>query len=265
MGVLGLKQMREATGMTLEEMSRVTRIGKGHLEALEAEDYSELPAPVFVKGFLRAYCDALQQPSDEVLARYRDIVATQPPVVKTAGKFEPVGAGRRSPLVPAVVLLVLLAASLAVVQFAVRQGPPALPSATGPEPGRGAAGVQPSSQPLPGVRPAPPSLASPELVAEPTAPAAAAQTTVSPQRLIARTSELTWVRVQADRGDAVQELLPAGATREWTAERQFVLTIGNAGGIELELNGRRIAPLGARGTVVRDLILPRQTGERPGS
>ena len=35
-------------------------------------------------------------------------------------------------------------------------------------------------------------------------------------------------------------------SREWTAERRFVLTVGNAGGIEIDLNGRRCRPSGAK-------------------
>jgi hypothetical protein len=77
-----------------------------------------------------------------------------------------------------------------------------------------------------------------------------------------RAVELTWVRLQLDDGPAVEELLQAGAVREWTASRRFVLTVGNAGGIELELNGQRLAPLGNRGAVVRELMLPAEAAPR---
>ena len=36
----------------------------------------------------------------------------------------------------------------------------------------------------------------------------------------------------------------------------FVLTIGNAGGISLELNGRPVPRLGASGAVISRLVLP---------
>ncbi|MEK8035258.1 MAG: DUF4115 domain-containing protein, partial [candidate division NC10 bacterium] len=74
----------------------------------------------------------------------------------------------------------------------------------------------------------------------------------------------TWIKVQMDGGGSVQELLPAGATREWSAEKRFVLTVGNAGGLQLELNGRTLPPLGERGAVIRELVLP-QGGAAGGS
>jgi hypothetical protein len=36
----------------------------------------------------------------------------------------------------------------------------------------------------------------------------------------------------------------------------FVLTIGNAGGVSLELNGRPVPRLGASGAVISRLVLP---------
>ena len=49
--------------------------------------------------------------------------------------------------------------------------------------------------------------------------------------------------------------------REWTSDRRFVLTIGNAGGIEVVLNGRPLPPLGARGAVIHRLSLPELPGQ----
>ena len=37
---------------------------------------------------------------------------------------------------------------------------------------------------------------------------------------------------------------------------QFILTVGNAGGVALELNGRVLPPLGASGEVIERLVLP---------
>jgi len=77
-----------------------------------------------------------------------------------------------------------------------------------------------------------------------------------------RAVEPTWIRVQVDEGQVAEELLQAGAVREWTAERRFVLTVGNAGGLELDLNGKRMPSLGAKGAVIQRLVLPQ---EAPGS
>jgi cytoskeleton protein RodZ len=78
----------------------------------------------------------------------------------------------------------------------------------------------------------------------------------SPYRLIARTSEATWIRVRTDDGRSTEENVPAGEVREWVSDRPFVVTIGNAGGVSLELNGHTLPTLGARGTVIPRLVLP---------
>jgi len=64
------------------------------------------------------------------------------------------------------------------------------------------------------------------------------------------------MRVRTEDGRTSEENIPAGETREWVSNRPFVLTIGNAGGIALELNGRRVPPLGPRGAVIERLVLP---------
>jgi cytoskeleton protein RodZ len=77
-----------------------------------------------------------------------------------------------------------------------------------------------------------------------------------PYRLVARVSEATWVRVRMDEGRLTEETIPAGEVREWVSNTPFVLTVGNAGGIALELNGRPLPPLGARGAVISRLVIP---------
>lgn len=49
--------MRKERRISLREISRDTRIQIKYLEALEKGDYSKLPPPVYVKGFLRSYAD----------------------------------------------------------------------------------------------------------------------------------------------------------------------------------------------------------------
>jgi hypothetical protein len=73
---------------------------------------------------------------------------------------------------------------------------------------------------------------------------------------VIRAVEPTWIRVQPDDGRATEETLPPGASREWSAERRFLVTIGNAGGIEITLNGTALPPLGPKGAVIYRLELP---------
>src|SRR3989442_1515603 len=65
-----LRNLRGQQGVSLEELARATRVLYRHLEALEADDLAALPAPVFTKGFIRAYCQVLGVAPDEALALY---------------------------------------------------------------------------------------------------------------------------------------------------------------------------------------------------
>jgi hypothetical protein len=78
----------------------------------------------------------------------------------------------------------------------------------------------------------------------------------SPYRLVARTNDTTWIRVRTEDGRSSEETVPPGEVREWVSDRPFVLTVGNAGGVSFELNGRALPSLGGPGTVIPRLVLP---------
>ena len=63
-----LRDLRERQGISLDELSRSTRVLHHYLEALETDNLASLPAPVFTKGFIRAYCQVLGVSSDEAIA-----------------------------------------------------------------------------------------------------------------------------------------------------------------------------------------------------
>ena len=62
-----LRAAREARAMSIEEISRATRIPMGSVERIENDHFDDLPGEVFVRGFLRAYARAVQLPVDDVL------------------------------------------------------------------------------------------------------------------------------------------------------------------------------------------------------
>lgn len=55
-----LREARERRGLTIEQVAQDTRISARFLEALEAEAFELLPAPVYVRGFLRSYASYLR-------------------------------------------------------------------------------------------------------------------------------------------------------------------------------------------------------------
>ncbi len=69
--------------------------------------------------------------------------------------------------------------------------------------------------------------------------------------------ELSWVVVQVDDSSPHEALLRPGERATWTASDRFVLTLGNAGGVRVELNGVPQGPFGASGQVAREILLKR--------
>lgn len=70
-------------------------------------------------------------------------------------------------------------------------------------------------------------------------------------------TELSWVVVQIDNGSPQESLLRPGEKAHWTGQDQFLLTLGNAGGVKAELNGKPQKPFGPSGKVARDIVLKR--------
>ena len=69
--------------------------------------------------------------------------------------------------------------------------------------------------------------------------------------------ELSWVVVQIDGGSPQEALLRAGERAKWKAKDRFIITLGNAGGVRVELNGKPQGPFGPSGRVARDIVLKR--------
>jgi cytoskeleton protein RodZ len=82
-------------------------------------------------------------------------------------------------------------------------------------------------------------------------------------RIIA--SETTWVQIMVDGSVKEGITMAPGSIRIFDAREDFKITLGNAGGVELNLNGRPIPPLGESGQVVRDIPLGWKTIESPSS
>ena len=68
-----------------------------------------------------------------------------------------------------------------------------------------------------------------------------------------RTLELTWLVVRSDVDKPHEALLHPGEIVRWQANERFLLTLGNAGGVEVRLNGELQGPFGETGAVVKDV------------
>jgi cytoskeleton protein RodZ len=70
-------------------------------------------------------------------------------------------------------------------------------------------------------------------------------------------TELTWVVIQIDGGSPQEALLRPGEKASWKGQDQFMLTLGNAGGVKATLNGKPQKAFGPSGKVTRDILLKR--------
>ncbi len=70
-----LRTHRRSKGISLEDVSQRTKITVASLRQLEDEDLENLPAPAFVKGFIRAYAEVVGVDVQEAVRRYEEKLA----------------------------------------------------------------------------------------------------------------------------------------------------------------------------------------------
>ncbi len=88
-----IRDERERLGLTLESIAEKTKIRPSHLQAIEEERFAELPAAVFVRGFLREYARCLGLPGDAIIhsymKRYQDWHESRSRPASSAGSRSP--------------------------------------------------------------------------------------------------------------------------------------------------------------------------------
>ena len=65
-----LREARMAAALSLEEMSARLHLDRRRIEFLEADDYAQLPAPTFVRGYLRSYARLLDLPPGPIIEAF---------------------------------------------------------------------------------------------------------------------------------------------------------------------------------------------------
>jgi len=72
-----LKHERELRGVPLEEISGATKIHIRFLQALEDNQFDELPGEVFIKGYIRSYANIIGSDVEEMLNIYEESVGNK--------------------------------------------------------------------------------------------------------------------------------------------------------------------------------------------
>jgi hypothetical protein len=273
---LFLQSARIEKKISIEALAAETRIRVEVLKRLEAEEHDHLPDEVFVKGFIRTYAEAVGADAKEALERYRSS--------RTMRNVGHVGPTTRSPqpkrfwlVMLTAIGAVLLMAGLTLYGYSRLSAPHdedtarKTPPAEAPSPPKIEIPSHPKAEaaPPPKVETASPSAAEAPAAAEAAPPVLASESSaavaepVSPPKpnltkqfqLDIKAIEDTWLKVIIDDQKPEEIMLKPGDTRQIEARNQFNLLIGNAGGVELQLNGSPVEVSGKSGQVV-NILLP---------
>jgi len=84
-----LRKVREIRGLELGDIAQRTKISERYLRALEEEQFSDMPAAVYVRGYVTEYARALrlnpQRAAESYLVRYRAKLPKAAPVPSASG------------------------------------------------------------------------------------------------------------------------------------------------------------------------------------
>jgi cytoskeleton protein RodZ len=237
-----LKEAREMQNISLEQVEEETKIRRKYLQALENEQYDILPGQVYAKAFLKSYAKFLNLNVEEVMAAYAQVGLEEIPTEQENSKSNieksPMSAPPKSLTRSSTksrtksrtwlylgTILAAIALLISALYFANAQKRNQLPQ---PPDGEQAAqsGEQPAAQ-------------------EPTT-----KQTEGVTLTFNVVKDSCWMRVVVDGTPAFQGELQAGQTQEFTGKENISFTLGNAGVVQVELNGEELGYLGDEGAVI---------------
>ena len=231
-----LRRNRLVREVSLESIASATKISKRHLEALERGDFSRLPAPVFTRGFIRAYAGYLGLDPEEMVNAYLSDAVNASPRVDPRSEGV-VSRPRSLAILPVAAVVLGVGVVLAGVAWrAAHRGRSASAKTT----------VLPPVPASPFIREIPKSASAP-------APGVSAGAPLAPLALTLKFQEDCWIELFGDERLLFSGMLKKGEDRTFEAQRDFRLTLGNARAVNVAVNGRLLPPLGGAGQVVRDL------------
>lgn len=208
-----LKRERELREVSLDELSKATRISNRFLQALENEEWGKLPGGVFGHGFVRSIARYLGLSEESLLGEY-DLARSENLPSTPAKQEAPIPSPPKWIPVAAVLGGFVV---LALIFYSARYG------------WHHVSAYRAAKQ----------------------AAADAASSAGGPLELSLSTSAATHVRVIADDNVALDSEVYAGETLHFTAKSQLDVSATNSAAVLLQLNGRPMPPLGSPGTFGR--------------
>lgn len=280
-----LKKERERRGIKIQEIAKETHISSTFLEALENEQFDDLPGEVFVRGFLRGYATYVGLDPQEIMTWYSKV---RGPVPSTPTKTKTFSIGGNYFVVKFYLTLLVFLALMGYGGYQVFLYIFYPTTEKSEEPSKYIYGSEysgstsPSSSYTPfGATEKTPSgsdsqstpegdeVTQPEsgepYSAEPegnaTDGAESADVVPSSHRLSITASQDTWISVTVD-GKVTQDMvLKKGKTFEWTSGKTFDITTGNVQGTQVEFDGKPVRLPETTTNVVKNFILPQPAPE----
>lgn len=257
-----LRRERELRDVSREQLSAATKVSMRHIAALESGRYDQLPAGVFSKGFVKVIALHLGLDAERAVAAFRHVHAgweedcakrqRQAPT-NTAGLrlSTPRRAVSSSTTLRGIAIALILAAVTGAAAFlrtrsADRRGPAA------------------SATPVARAESGPASLALPPAIAAATValpagtslPSASSSAASSPGRTLSLTfRDECWAEVLVDGKLVVRGLFPKGSRREFSNGGTFTLTLGNAGAVDVVVDGRSLGVLGGEHEIIKNYVI----------
>jgi len=243
-----LKNLRLQKGLSLQEAHKKTKIHLNILEAIE-EDRLINFSPVYIKGFIKIYCKFLGVDPRDYIPDYKEPKAkiiyvsdlSRKPVVSfkmpSLKKLSFLKGIRIKPRVMVRVILILI---FVIALFNLGKF---ISSHTH----RLSRGAQL------------PNLAS----SQPENKASRGRAETSPLVLKIITLDIhakenCFIQVKADNRVLFHNILKKGRSESWQAKDKIELSLGNAGAVELEVNGKRISGLGRKGQALKNILITKE-------
>jgi len=249
-----LRRQRLQNRISIEKVSLDTKIGIRLLEAIEAEQFGKLPGGVFRRSFVLQYAQALGLDPEEIAADLSHLTEfDEVPAVPTIDMLRErdrkyasgftfrgdLGGLSRSTIGSLIAAVgVMMACALIYSWWQAPRQATAAKVETAPAPAPAPAQTQEAP-------PQSPSADQPVAAAPQIPPADSG----APIRVGLSADEKTWISISSDGKTVFANALEAHETKVVEASAKVRLTIGNAGGLEISLNGKPIGPIGPRGQI----------------
>lgn len=241
-----LRQAREARGLTLQQVEEETKIRLRYLVALEEENFALLPGRFFAKSFLRTYARYLGLDAEALVARFEDLYPPEKeeaaaPVLPSSQRGIRSTGKRRAPRLAYALMglvCVFLLLSWGAAQLGHREA---------------LRGVPQESAPLAGTMP-------PAAGEAGQLPSAEAPRTEGVNMVLRVFDESCWMRVEVDGRTAFTGEVLANESKTFQAKERIHIKLGNAGVVNVQINGRDLGVLGERGQVVSREFLASNRG-----